>query len=97
MQLARKHQVKILPVGLRAFRPYSRSLQGSSKEEVSKIILTASGGPFQGKRQVISADCDEGDGIEASQLGHGRENHHRLIHHDDQRAGRSLKPDGSLM
>ena len=48
MQLAREHQVKILPVDSEHSAIF-QSLQGSSKEEVSKIILTASGGPFRGK------------------------------------------------
>lgn len=48
MQLAREHQVRILPVDSEHSAIF-QSLQGSSKEEVSKIILTASGGPFRGK------------------------------------------------
>ncbi|MFH5835737.1 1-deoxy-D-xylulose-5-phosphate reductoisomerase [Proteiniclasticum sp. C24MP] len=48
MQLAKKHQVNILPVDSEHSAIF-QSIQGSQKEEISKIILTASGGPFRGK------------------------------------------------
>lgn len=51
MQLAEKHHVKILPVDSEHSAIF-QSLQGSKKEEISKIILTASGGPFRGKDQA---------------------------------------------
>lgn len=51
MQLAKKHHVKILPVDSEHSAIF-QSLQGSKKEEISKIILTASGGPFRGKDQA---------------------------------------------
>ncbi|HSR03771.1 MAG TPA: 1-deoxy-D-xylulose-5-phosphate reductoisomerase, partial [Proteiniclasticum sp.] len=51
MQLAKKHHVNILPVDSEHSAIF-QSLQGSKKEEISKIILTASGGPFRGKDQA---------------------------------------------
>jgi len=51
MQLAKEHQVKIFPVDSEHSAIF-QSLQGSKKEEISKIILTASGGPFRGKDQA---------------------------------------------
>src|SRR5690554_38534 len=52
MGLARKHHIEILPVDSEHSAIF-QSLQGSSKEEVSKIILTASGGPFRGKDRAF--------------------------------------------
>jgi len=51
MQLAKEHHVSILPVDSEHSAIF-QSLQGSKKEEISKIILTASGGPFRGKDQA---------------------------------------------
>ncbi len=51
MELAKKHKVKILPVDSEHSAVF-QSVQGSKSEEISKIILTASGGPFRGKDQA---------------------------------------------
>lgn len=48
MPLAAKHQVPILPVDSEHSAIF-QSMNGENKERVSKIILTASGGPFRGK------------------------------------------------
>lgn len=50
MPLAKKHGVHILPVDSEHSAVF-QSLQGSRQEEIKKIILTASGGPFRGKDQ----------------------------------------------
>jgi len=46
---AKKHNVKILPVDSEHGAIF-QCLQGNKENEVSKIILTASGGPFRGKK-----------------------------------------------
>lgn len=51
MDLARKNNVKILPVDSEHSAIF-QSLQGSSIKEVQKIILTASGGPFLGYKNL---------------------------------------------
>ncbi|MGN0391896.1 MAG: 1-deoxy-D-xylulose-5-phosphate reductoisomerase [Bariatricus sp.] len=50
MPLAKKMGVKILPVDSEHSAIF-QSLQGSRQSEVKKILLTASGGPFRGKKQ----------------------------------------------
>ncbi|MCB7303846.1 1-deoxy-D-xylulose-5-phosphate reductoisomerase [Bariatricus massiliensis] len=50
MPLAKKHNVKILPVDSEHSAIF-QSLQGSGEREVHKILLTASGGPFRGRTQ----------------------------------------------
>jgi len=48
MPLARKHKVSILPVDSEHSAIF-QSLQGEDGNKISKILLTASGGPFRGK------------------------------------------------
>lgn len=50
MPLAKEHGVKILPVDSEHSAIF-QSLQGSRGGELKKILLTASGGPFRGKKQ----------------------------------------------
>ncbi len=48
MPLAKKHHVQILPVDSEHSAIF-QSLQGSAGNEIRRILLTASGGPFRGK------------------------------------------------
>lgn len=48
MDAVAKHQVRLLPVDSEHSAIF-QSLQGGKKKELSKILLTASGGPFYGK------------------------------------------------
>lgn len=50
MPLAKQHGVSILPVDSEHSAIF-QSMQGENRERVSKIILTASGGPFRGKKK----------------------------------------------
>lgn len=50
MPLARKHGVSILPVDSEHSAIF-QSLHGENRERVNKIILTASGGPFRGRKK----------------------------------------------
>lgn len=50
MPLAQKHGVSILPVDSEHSAIF-QSMHGENRERVSKIILTASGGPFRGKKR----------------------------------------------
>lgn len=49
MPLARQYGVSILPVDSEHSAIF-QSMQGEKREQVSKILLTASGGPFRGKK-----------------------------------------------
>ncbi len=51
MPLAAKHQVPILPVDSEHSAIF-QSLHGENRARVSKILLTASGGPFRGKTRA---------------------------------------------
>lgn len=50
MPLAKKHKVSILPVDSEHSAIF-QSLQGETGNKISKILLTASGGPFRGKKR----------------------------------------------
>lgn len=50
MPLAKQHQVSILPVDSEHSAIF-QCLQGGKKEQLDKILLTASGGPFRGKKR----------------------------------------------
>ena len=50
MPLARKEKVSILPVDSEHSAIF-QSMHGENRERVSKILLTASGGPFRGKKR----------------------------------------------
>lgn len=50
MPLAKEHNVAILPVDSEHSAIF-QSLQGSHRSELHKILLTASGGPFRGRRR----------------------------------------------
>lgn len=50
MPLAKKHHVAILPVDSEHSAIF-QSLQGSHRSELHKILLTASGGPFRGRKR----------------------------------------------
>ena len=50
MPLAKEHKVRILPVDSEHSAIF-QSLRGGAAEEVEKILLTASGGPFRGRKR----------------------------------------------
>jgi 1-deoxy-D-xylulose-5-phosphate reductoisomerase len=49
MELARKHQVDLLPVDSEHSAIFQAML-GGRRDEVERVVLTASGGPFRGKK-----------------------------------------------
>lgn len=50
MPLAQEHHVSILPVDSEHSAIF-QAINGENKKEISKLILTASGGPFRGKKR----------------------------------------------
>lgn len=71
MPLAAKHQVPILPVDSEHSAIF-QSLQGEPVERLSKILLTASGGPFRGKRREELADMTVEDALKHPNWSMGR-------------------------
>ena len=62
MPLAAKHQVPILPVDSEHSAIF-QSLHGERRERVSKILLTASGGPFRGRKREELANMTVEDAL----------------------------------
>lgn len=62
MPLAEKMGVKILPVDSEHSAIF-QSLRGGRKKEVHKILLTASGGPFRGKKKEELCDIQVEDAL----------------------------------
>ena len=60
--LAKKHNVKILPVDSEHSAIF-QCLAGETGNKVEKIILTASGGPFRGKKLAFLADVTRDDAL----------------------------------
>ncbi len=50
MPLSRSHQISILPVDSEHSAIF-QSLQGENRQSIEKILLTASGGPFRGRKK----------------------------------------------
>jgi 1-deoxy-D-xylulose-5-phosphate reductoisomerase len=62
MPLAAEKNVKILPVDSEHSAIF-QSLNGEPKDKVEKILLTASGGPFRGKKKEELADMTAADAL----------------------------------
>ena len=86
MPLAKECGVPILPVDSEHSAIF-QSLNGERQNRIAKILLTASGGPFRGKkREELRAGYLRGC-LEASELEHGQKNHGRFGDPCKQRAG----------
>ena len=70
MPLAKKNRVSILPVDSEHSAVF-QALNGENKNKIQKILLTASGGPFRGKKEERSGICPGRGRAEASELEHG--------------------------
>ena len=62
MPLAQKMNVKILPVDSEHSAIF-QSLNGEPRDKVEKILLTASGGPFRGRKREELADMTAADAL----------------------------------
>ena len=71
MLLAKKHNVSILPVDSEHSAIF-QSLQGQPKERIEKILLTASGGPFRGRKREELADMTVEDALKHPNWSMGR-------------------------
>lgn len=75
MKRAREKGVDIIPVDSEHSALF-QCLEGNSRREVKRLILTASGGPFFGKSRGELENVTRAPGAEASQLVDGCKNHH---------------------
>lgn len=71
MPLAKKHKVSILPVDSEHSAIF-QSLQGETGNKISKILLTASGGPFRGKKRDELATMQVEDALKHPNWSMGR-------------------------
>ncbi|MGN1179891.1 MAG: 1-deoxy-D-xylulose-5-phosphate reductoisomerase [Suilimivivens sp.] len=71
MPLAAKMQIPILPVDSEHSAIF-QSMAGQSRKKVSKIILTASGGPFRGKKRQELVDITVEDALKHPNWSMGR-------------------------
>ena len=71
MPLAAEKKVSILPVDSEHSAIF-QSMQGENKERVRKILLTASGGPFRGKKRDELADITVEDALKHPNWSMGR-------------------------
>jgi len=71
MPLAKKHKVSILPVDSEHSAIF-QSLQGEEGNKISKILLTASGGPFRGKKREELATMQVEDALKHPNWSMGR-------------------------
>ena len=63
-----------------------QAMSGGRREDVRRVILTASGGPFRTWSAEAIRGRDARAGAQASQLVDGPEGHDRFRHADEQRA-----------
>jgi len=75
--LAKQHGVNIYPVDSEHSAIF-QCLVGEFHNPIEKIILTAIRWTISGKRPDLFGDGYTRAGAQASQLGHGRKNHHRF-------------------
>lgn len=71
MPLAKEKQVPILPVDSEHSAIF-QSMQGENKQRISKILLTASGGPFRGKKREDLVDITVEDALKHPNWSMGR-------------------------
>ena len=71
MPLAKKHNVSILPVDSEHSAIF-QSLQGERENKISKILLTASGGPFRGRKREELTDIQVEDALKHPNWAMGR-------------------------
>lgn len=71
MPLAKRKKVQILPVDSEHSAIF-QSLQGGKREQVSKLLLTASGGPFRGRKRAELADIQVEDALKHPNWAMGR-------------------------
>ena len=69
-----------------------QALQGGRPDEVERIVLTASGGPFRGRKSARPGRGHRRGGAPPSDLAHGAEDHRRFGDADEQGPGGDRGP-----
>ncbi len=82
MKKALDNKAPIIPVDSEHSAIF-QCLVGETRNRIEKVILTASGGPFLGKKPNFPRQCQTGSCASASQLEHGRQNHDRFRNADE--------------
>ncbi len=84
MELARSRGAPILPVDSEHSAIF-QALKAGARQEVRRVILTSSGGPFRGRTRAASwLRVTPERGAQAPHLADGPEDHDRLGHADEQ-------------
>ena len=86
MDAARRYGAEIIPVDSEHSAIFQCLRGGRGREEIKRLILTCSGGPFFGLSREEVAGKTKGRCPPPPQLEHGGEDHHRLRHPDEQGA-----------
>ena len=74
MPMAKEHGVQILPVDSEHSAIF-QALHGEKQAQVEKLLITASGGPFRGRKKRRTGTCDACGYPEAPELGNGTEDY----------------------
>ena len=80
----RRKGVHLLPVDSEHSAIFQCLQDAHSAKRLTKILLTASGGPFFGMKREELAGKKKEDALKHPQLEHGRQDHDRLGHADEQ-------------
>ena len=75
MKKAVEKRVPVIPVDSEHSAIF-QCLVGETRNKIEKILLTASGGPFLGKKTKFPGKCKKRTRIAASQLEYGCQNHY---------------------
>ena len=82
MKAAEENNVKILPVDSEHSAIF-QCLNGENKKEVNKLILTASGGPFRGKKREELINVTKKQALKHPNWNNGPKDKHRLFNFNE--------------
>jgi 1-deoxy-D-xylulose-5-phosphate reductoisomerase len=85
MRTSSENKAPVIPVDSEHSAIF-QCLVGEARNPIEKIILTASGGPFLGKKTKLSCKRKTRSCAAASELGDGSKDHNRFCDPDEQRA-----------
>ena len=83
MEAVRQHGALLVPIDSEHNGAH-QCLRAGNRQEVTRLILTASGGPFRNTPQEALASVTPRAGAQSSDVEHGEPHHHRLRHPHEQ-------------